>query len=383
MAARSWILTDSDEGKHTAEYVIPSADLPKGVTVEKRVWHGGLSEGVEELRIHNGKLQFSVLPTRGMGLWKAWCDGVTLGWKSPVPGPVHPQFVPLHEPSGLGWLSGFDEWICRCGLLSNGAPDFNEQGQLTYPLHGHVANLPAHYLELSIEDDRITVRGIVTEARFHFQKLQVTTEITTRVNQAGLEIRDQVKNLSASEGEMQMLYHCNFGAPLLGAGAEVMVPAEQVVPRNDWAAEGIGHWSTFSEPTAGMPERVYLMKPLADDQGQTRALLRSAQGKRGVSLHWDVESLPCFTLWKNETSLADGYVTGLEPGTNFPNPRSFETEQGRVMKLAGGAEHEMNVAFRFHGDASAVAEQEASIKAIQGTKPPELSDRPLPGWCAP
>ena len=49
-----------------------------------------------------------------------------LGWKSPVHGPVHPNFVPLNEPSGLGWLDGFDELFVRCGLESNGAPDFDD-----------------------------------------------------------------------------------------------------------------------------------------------------------------------------------------------------------------------------------------------------------------
>ena len=32
------------------------------------------------------------------------CGDVQLGWKSPVKGPVHPAFVPLWEPSGIGWL---------------------------------------------------------------------------------------------------------------------------------------------------------------------------------------------------------------------------------------------------------------------------------------
>ena len=41
--------------------------------------------------------------------------------------------------------------------------------------------------------------------------------------------------------------------------------------------------------------------------------------------------MPWFTQWKNTTSVADGYVTGIEPGTNFPNPRTYEGEQGRVI----------------------------------------------------
>ena len=38
---------------------------------------------------------------------------------------MHPRWVPLSEPSGIGWLDGFDELVARCGLFSHGAPDFD------------------------------------------------------------------------------------------------------------------------------------------------------------------------------------------------------------------------------------------------------------------
>ena len=56
-----------------------------------------------------------------------------------------------------------------------------------------------------------------------------------------------------------------------------------------------------------------------------------------MSLVHNVKQLPCYSVWKNTTASADGSVTGLEPGTNFPNPRSFEGQKGRVLKLAPGA----------------------------------------------
>ena len=386
MAVQNWIITDLNEGKHLPDLRIDSGrfpgSVPAGVTISQQTWHGGLSDGVDELRINNGLLQFSVLPTRGMGLWKGWIGGQTIGWKSPVRGPVHPKFVPLSEPSGLGWLTGFDEWVCRCGAVSNGAPDFGPQGQLTYPLHGHLANLPAHYLEVGIDGDEITVVGRVIESRFHFHKLELTTTLKTRVNQPGLEIYDEIKNLSASPGEMQMLYHCNFGAPLLGAGAEVVVPARTVVPRNPWSAEAVGHWSTYSAPTPGMPERVYFADLYGDDQHETRVLLRNAKSTHGVSLSWNTQQLPCFSLWKNETALDDGYVTGIEPGTNFPNPRSFEGAKGRVVALAPGATYGMRLRFDFHDSATAVTQAEAAVRALQGGRATELKDQPQPDWCA-
>jgi hypothetical protein len=44
----------------------------------------------------------------------------------------------------------------------------------------------------------------------------------------------------------------------------------------------------------------------------------------GLILRWNRRELPCFTLWRNSAAVEDGYVTGLEPGTNFPNFKGFE-----------------------------------------------------------
>src|SRR5438046_2587173 len=104
-------------------------------------YEDGIRAGVDVLALDNGKLRLDVVPTRGMGIHRVAVKGdqevPTIGWKSPVRGPVHPSLVNLGEPSGLGWLDGFDEFLVRCGLESNGAPDFDSKtGRLTYPLHG-------------------------------------------------------------------------------------------------------------------------------------------------------------------------------------------------------------------------------------------------------
>ncbi len=386
MARQTWKLVDVGNQEYTEKLSVGPGDVanaPSNFSIEKNTLRGGLSDGVDEIRVHNGRFEISILPTRGMGLWKAWLgEQLALGWNSPVRGPVHPNFVPLMEPSGLGWLDGFDELLCRCGAESNGAPDFNESGSLTFPLHGRLANRPAHFVEVAVEDDEIQIRGKVLETRFHFAKMLLTTTIRTRFNQPGLIIDDEITNLSASEVEMQMLYHTNFGTPLLEAGAEVIAAAEEVVPRNEWAAEGVGHWSTYSEPRAGMPERVYLMKLNSDTDGQTQVLLRNSSSTQGVSLNWNVAQLPYFTLWKNETASTDGYVTGLEPGTNFPNPRSFEGQQGRVVKIAGGATYPMTLGLTVQQNADEVQKAETMIAKIQGDRTPILHDAPQPKWCA-
>jgi Domain of unknown function (DUF4432) len=59
---------------------------------------------------------------------------------------------------------------------------------------------------------------------------------------------------------------------------------------------------------------------------RSRRLRRSifnAAGNLGVSVAFNIQQLPVFSLWKNTDTLVQGYVTGLEPGTSFAYNRSI------------------------------------------------------------
>ncbi len=189
--------------------------------VRMHTLHGGRSEGVQVVEIDNGAMSIDVLPTRGMGIWRVRRGDNTLGWQAPAGQPVNPSFVPLMEPAGLGWLDGFSELLCRCGLESNGPPEFDDAGRLLRPLHGRIANTPAHRVELFVDEDagQITLRGVVDESRFHFQALRLTTSISTDFGSDSFSWTDEVENIGGRDATLQMLYHFNIGQPLLRPGA--------------------------------------------------------------------------------------------------------------------------------------------------------------------
>ena len=84
-----------------------------------------------------------------------------------------------------------------------------------------------------------------------------------------------------------------------------------------------------------------------------------------------LEQLPCFTLWKNTGALADGYVTGLEPGTGYPNPRQVERAAGRVPQLAPGETRSFAMNFAIHADQAQVALAGSAIDRLQGQQRPK------------
>ena len=378
MQSSSWQLLGEDSGGVPDGWQVAG----QGWWARSRVARGGIREGVPIVSLAVGDLEVDVLPTRGMGLHAARAKGVRFGWDSPVAGPVHPAYVPLQEPSGLGWLDGFDEWLVRCGLESNGAPQFDASGKLQYPLHGRIANRPAREVELRLtERGGLEIRGVVDETRFHFSKLRLISSLELLPDRPVLIVRDTIENLSESPATAQLLYHINFGPPLLGEGARTIVAAEEVVPRTPDAAAELDQWDRMPAPEAGVPERVYFFRPRSDRDGWSRAALVAADESLAATISFQTSTLPCFSLWKNPTALADGYVTGLEPATNYPNPRGFEEEQGRVVHLEPRGRVSFQVELGLWVGADAVRAGVTPVEELAQPAPQLHAEAPA-GWIA-
>ena len=379
----NWILTDVERDIHIDELQLGPREVGDGCAVRKRTLRGGLRDGVEVVEVDNGVLKFTVLPTRGMGLWRAAVGEMQVGWQAPVKGPVHPSFVPLFEPSGIGWLNGFDELLCRCGLESNGAPEFSPHGHLVHPLHGRIANLPAHKLEVIYDPAQreLSVTGVVDESRLFGNKLRLRSTIRTRAGESSLTITDEVTNIAGIPSELELLYHVNFGPPLAGEGSKVVAPLKKLSPRNADAVADIGSWNMY--PAArNKPEVVHFLELVAGDGNRTRALLHNAAADHGASLVYDPRQLPCFTLWKNPLLAADGYVTGLEPGINFPNVKSFEKAKGRVATLAPGETRQFDLTLDLHASADSVRAAAAEIATMSKGLAPSVLKQPDPDWAS-
>jgi uncharacterized protein DUF4432 len=386
MAVQSHILIDAEQSNVRDGFVAEGQSATSRWQIRLRTCRGGRSEGVHVVEIDNGLICIDVLPTRGMGIWRVRRGNKTLGWTSPVRGPVHPSFVPLFDSSGLGWLEGFDELLCRCGLESNGAPDFDAStGKLLYPLHGRIANLPAHRVELIVDESagRISLRGVVDETRFHFHALRLTSTITTTIGSSEFSWTDEVQNIGGRDAAIQMLYHFNVGQPLLQSGARITAPVSIVAPWTQVAARaGTERWNVMPPPQLGSAEQGYLVDLLADGDGQTRVLLSGLTDNQAVSLRFNKASLPRFTLWRNTAAEADGYVMGLEPATNTPNPHRFEKQHGRVVMLPPGETWCGEVTATWHVDSQSIAQEEAAIRTIQGGRKPEILLSPRADWSA-
>jgi hypothetical protein len=389
---KSWVLTDVGNDLWLDSFGVSNVELrlatPHDWSIRKRTLHGGLREGVDLVEVHNGALYYTVVPTRGMGLWRGEYHGNFLGWHAPVQGPVHPSFVHPAERGGLGWLAGFDEWLCRCGLASNGPPGedsyTDKAGRARHDhltLHGRIANLPAHAVEVRVGLDppfELGVVGQVEEAGLFGPRLHLTTTCTTVPGSNRVVIHDVVENRGGEPAEMQLLYHCNIGSPFLEAGSRVVLPIREMAPQTARAAEGIDTFDTYPGPVAGFAEQVYCYDPLADVAGHTLAMLYNRAADRGLVVRYNRKELPCFTVWRNTAAFADGYVTGLEPATNYPNFKGFERRHDRVLLLPPGGHFECTWSMEVQDTASGVAAVLAEIVTLQAQARAVIHRTPRP-----
>lgn len=394
------VITDVEKNIYKETVQIAGGDVtpdcPVPWSVHKSILHGGKQEGVEIIEVDNGKLRFTVVPTRGMSVYQvAMGDPSTplgtdlrLGWDSPVKGLVHPKYINLNARQGLGWLEGFNEWMVRCGLEFFGAPGTDEftdntgkKSTMDLTLHGKIGNTPASMVEVTVERQapyRISVRGRVEEAALHGPKLELWTEISTTPGANTFQISDRITNRSAVEQEFGILYHSNYGPPLMEEGAKFFGPARQVTPINEHAAQDVSSYHVYRAPQAGFAEQVYCLRLWADPNNRTMVMLRNDAGDKAVSLAFSVKELPFFTLWKNTAAGEDGYVTGLEPGTGFPRNRAIERQFGRVPKLGPHESRSFTIDFVLHTGKEQVLAAGDEIARIWAGRRTQIDTSPLP-----
>jgi hypothetical protein len=330
----------------------------------------GKADGVRAFEVATGSgLVFTVLPGRGMDIPFASYHGKAIGFFSAT-GITSPAY---YEEPGLEWRRSFYAGLLTtCGIANAGAPSV-DQGK-AFGLHGRLSNAAAE--NLSLEQDWegdefvIGMKGTMREAEAMVENLTLTRRIQTRLGSRAFTIRDTVRNRGFAPHPLMLLYHFNFGFPLLGPGARVVGPIRKSEARDEQARanRGLEQALGFPEPIQDFKEAVYFHTLVADAQGWTFiALLNRDVGDGtplGMVLRWRQAELPCLTQWKMPCK--GFYVMGLEPGNMPPLGRGPLREQGKLPLLEGQGSREISIDFEVLDESSQL---DAIEKEAQGLAP--------------
>lgn len=301
----------------------------------------GPEKGVEQIQVRTGAgLAYTISPDRGLDISLAEFAGVPLSWQSPN-GDIHPAYF---DDQGLAWLrTAAGGLLMTCGFLYAGGPA--EDNGVPLGLHGRAHHTAARHVGVSAEwegDEYVMrVRGVVEETFIYGEFVRLTREITSTLGSNRLTITDHFENLAFAPTPLMLLYHFNFGFPLLTEATQITFPSKSIEPRlPEHPMTGYDRWVA---PDPAYDARVYVHKDLASDSKQWTSVLVSnpefplPTGAYPVSVgvHWDTSTLPYLTEW--HMAGAGTHVLGIEPINCHVNGRAASRENNMLVTLEPGA----------------------------------------------
>ena len=305
----------------------------------------GLENGVEIIEMRSGAgLRLGVCPSRALDVVFAELNGVNLTWRHPN-GAIAPAF---YGAGNFDWLRGAPSGlVTTCGLESFGPPC--EIDGEKWGIHDRISYTPAREVALQTlwhDDETCEFRlaGIVRQTRLFGVNLELRRTLSLRLGANRLCLRDEVRNAGFESAPFCVLYHCNFGYPLLEEGAQVLIDSD-VTPRDGDAARGLENWARVEAPQVGFREQVFFHELRGDTSSHAVAAIWNDARKLGVKLQWKRAQLPFFTQWK---MLGAGtYALGLEPSNAPLASRAQLLERGAMPVLAAGEARAFEIEFDF------------------------------------
>jgi hypothetical protein len=307
--------------------------------IETFVLDNGPGRGNRIAWINTGSgLRFKVVIDRAMDIAEAFYNQHSIAWLS------HGGITtPVPSGNGLDWLSSFGGGLfTTCGLSHVGGPEADKFGERG--LHGRISNLKAE-LESIIQPDPIagkmemSITGRMKETQVLGPNLELKRTISATLGQPTIRIHDEVTNQGNTPAPHMLLYHFNFGWPLVDEGADI-------IWKGDWKPREGNNNKIFRqgnnfykcEPPLdehkGTGEEAAFIDIVQDDLGFCNCGVHNPAIELAVFLKFQKKQLPWLTNWQHWGR--DEYVTGLEPGTNPPMGQAKARENNELIFIQPG-----------------------------------------------
>ncbi len=310
-------------------------------------FNDGLRKGVRGVDfISPNGLFFTALPDRALDISFISYKGVPLCWRSATK-EASAMYFEYRESE---WLrTFFGGLLVTCGLTQVGDPCEDDGEKLG--LHGRITNIAAENVladEEWLEEDYIMwVQGKIKEVSSLGDKLVLKRKISTKFSKPEILIEDEIENIGNKKCAFMILYHINFGFPLLDKDSKlIMGKANTFTKFNEESNKesNIKAINNCGKPTKGFVDQVYLHDIEPDDTGYCNVAFinpnlsyyseDSSENGMGVGISFLKESLPYLTQWKKFDEIE--YVTGIEPSNCFVRGRAIEKKDGKIRYIEPG-----------------------------------------------
>ncbi|MEO8414715.1 MAG: aldose 1-epimerase family protein [Ginsengibacter sp.] len=309
--------------------------------IETSVLDNGAGRGARIAWINTGTgLRYKVVIDRAMDIADAFYNHHSLTWLSDS-GIKPPE--PFSD-RGLDWLRTFaGGLLVTCGLTHVGGPESDEYGDRG--LHGLISNIPAE-IESIVQPDPATgkmemsITGRMKQVNIFGPSLELRRTISGTIGKASIQIHDEVINRGNAPAPHMILYHCNFGWPLIDEGTDI-------IWKGEWEARAGGinnrifregyNFRKCPQPLEdhnGSGEAVAFINITPGSDGRCSCGFHNAKIGIALVLRFDKKQLPWLTNWQHWGK--GEYVTGLEPGTHPPIGQNKAREDQQLIFLRPG-----------------------------------------------
>jgi hypothetical protein len=306
--------------------------------IETSVLDNGAGAGVRIAWIDTGSgLRYKLVLDRGMDIAEAVYNDCNLAWIGHI-GVVKPQ--PLSN-QGLHWLRTFGGGLLTtCGLDHVGGPETDEFGDRG--IHGQISNLPAEIISIQQPnvfsgDMNFSITGIIRQARIFGPCLALKRTISGTIGNPAIQIEDEILNEGNQAAPIMILYHFNFGYPLLDKGCVIKSDGDSFVRTGHEFLANPENLEILPDPSPlhnGAGESVIVYNVSKIQRELAHCSLWNPHKHLGVQLEWNKNELPFMSNWQHFAK--NEYVTGLEPGTHPPVGQSNARKEGTLQFLEPG-----------------------------------------------
>ena len=320
---------------------------------------GGRSEGVQIARFWTGSgLEFDVNISRGMGIGAFRYKGISFAWMSAT-GDVAPWYYESRN-GGLdrSYAGGL---MHNSGLRQVGAPCEDEGEELG--LHGRISNLPADHVCADgywDKDDYIVfVYGKVREASALGENLVLSRKISTRLGSSEISIEDTVENAGPISSPHMILYHTNFGFPLIDKGTRLVIPSKRVIDFTDGKIVPESAYSIYKEASLDAGSQIYFHDTIAID-GWSGYVIANDKLGIGLQVSYEKKNLPELINWVNLGVKRN--VVEVGPSNCKCFGRKQEREAGTLHYLEAGEIRDYKIQFKVLDGLKEVEKAEKSLE---------------------
>lgn len=311
--------------------------------IEEHRLIGGKGDGMRLFQVRNGKgLEFTVSADRCADISRLSYQGLNMNYFSPC-GYVGSQYF---DKEGFEFLKSFTcGFFTTCGLHSIGTPSTDDGN--SHPLHGTISHVPAEQIYGTEENHNLVIHAVIKDAQIFKHKMVINRSISCSTNANRLQVIDKITNEGDTKEPLMLLYHINLGYPLLSECTQLVIPSDEVIPRDERAKEGLNVWNVMTQPQPNFEEQCYYHLFKAE-MGKAKVFNETIQ--KGLVITYDTKNLPILTEWKmmGETD----YVLGIEPATNYLDGRNELHKKGELKYIHPGETLEFGFQVDFYDNKS-------------------------------